>query len=260
MPVSEVTELVALRVIIAVAAAAAGGIAGVLGKRTSHSVLCGLVSFAAGALLAVTLVHILPEAAMSTGWLKTSEAAAAGLLSFYLIGRFVYFICPACSASASEEHRGYLTMGILLMITLAVHSTVDGIAIAAGARSAPLVGILILVAISYHKVPEGLALVSVVRLAGFGRYKALLLTVLIEFTTGLGAFLGLVLLEGLNEFHIGLVLALVAGSFLYVVGFALIKEMWEHERRSIVIYVVLGFVFIVVLGLALSAYGIGEHG
>jgi len=37
---------------------------------------------------------------------------------------------------------------------------------------------------------------------------------------------------------------LVAGSFLYTVGFALLKEMYAHEKGSIIFYVVLGFVSI----------------
>jgi len=258
MPEQVAVELVVLRVLVAVGAATLGGAIGVLNKRTSHYLLCSLVSFAAGALLAVTLVHILPEAGHLVGWPRTAAAATAGLVIFYVVGRFVYFICPACAASASEEQRGYVTLGILLVSTLALHSTVDGIAIAAGVASAPVAGMMILVAVSYHKIPEGLALVSVARLAGLGRFAALSMTVLIEMTTALGALVGLLVLQRPDDKWTGSLLALIAGSFLYVVGFALIKEMLEHERRSIVVFAILGFASIALLGLALGALGYGD--
>jgi zinc transporter, ZIP family len=259
MPLNDATGLVFLRVGIAVLAAAIGAAFGVAGRRSSHYVLCSLVSFAAGALLSVTVVDIIPESAHLIGWPRCLAFGAAGLMIFYVIGRFVYYICPACAASASEERQGYLRLGILLMTTLALHSTVDGAAIAAGASSGvPLTGMLILVAVSYHKIPEGLALASVARLAGYGKGASFALALLIEFTTGVGALLGLLLLRSPSETWIGNVLALIAGSFLYVVAFALIKEMMKHERRSIVGFVVLGFVSIALLRIIFGALGYGE--
>jgi zinc transporter ZupT len=120
----------------------------------------------------------------------------------------------------------------------------------------PLLGILILFAVSYHKIPEGLALTSVARMAGFTRGKALLITVLIELTTGLGAFIGL-LAGQVPQFWMGVILAHAGGSFLYVVGFALLTEFREHEKTSIVAYLTAGFISIWLLGVALRALGLG---
>jgi len=138
----------------------------------------------------------------------------------------------------------------------------DGLAIAIGSEAGPKassLGILILFAVSYHKAPEGLALTSVARLAGFSRPKALLIAILIELTTGLGAFIGL-LAGHMSQFWMGVVLAHAGGSFLYVVGFALITEWSEHERRSIVSYLVVGFATIWLLGIALTKAGFGHGG
>ncbi len=260
---SETTHLVFLRAIIAMVAAGLGGLVGVLWKKTSHKTLCALVSFAAGALLSVTAVDIMPEALEISGWGPMLGATVVGIVFFYLIGKYVSYVCPACAASAVEHQRGYLRLGILLMVALGIHSTVDGLGIAISSQAGmEQLAILILFAVSYHKVPEGLALVSVARLAGITRWKALALTILIEMTTGLGAFLGLVALRGLSpDSHwIGIHLGLVAGSFLYIVGFALITEMKEHERKSIIGYAIFGFAAILATSIALKMLGIGhEH-
>jgi ZIP family zinc transporter len=240
-------------------AAGLGGLLGVMWKRPSHKALCGLVSFAAGALLSVTVVDIMPEALELSGWAWMLGATVIGVVFFYLIGKYVSYVCPACAASALEHGGGYLRLGILLMIALGIHSTVDGLGIAISSREGmEQLAILILFAVSYHKVPEGLALVSVARLAGISRWKALAITILIELTTGLGALLGLLAVRTSEGPWIGFHLGLVAGSFLYIVGFALITEMKEHERKSIIGYTILGFAVIFATSVLLKAFNIGH--
>ncbi|MDO8586403.1 MAG: ZIP family metal transporter [Armatimonadota bacterium] len=248
-----------LRAGIAVLAATFGGVLGLARKEVSHRTLCALVSFAAGALLSVTAMHIAPEASELAGPGLTAVSIVIGVAIFYLIGKYVSYICPACAASAVDHDKGYLRLGILLMVALGIHSTMDGIAIAVGAEmQKPALGLLILFAVSYHKAPEGLALTSVARLAGFSRSKSLLIAILIELTTGLGAFIGL-LVGGISDRWMGIVLAHAGGSFLYVVGFALFTEWREHEKRSIVTYLIAGFLSIWLLGVALASAGISPH-
>ena len=253
------TELIALRALIAIAAATVGGLFGMGRKRASHRVLCGLVSLAAGALLAVTAVHIVPETVEMIGWIPGVATVLVGTLVFAGIGKYVYFVCPACAASATEHESGYVRLGLLLIIAMGIHSTVDGLAISAGSEVMSSIGVVILFAVSYHKVPEGLALVSVARLAGYGRGKALAITILVELTTALGAFLGLAFLHHVSGFWIGAILGLVAGSFLYTVGFALLKEMYAHEKGSIILYAVLGFVSMLTISSVVTRIGIHGH-
>ncbi len=221
--------------------------------------LCALVSLAAGALLAVTALHIIPETVEIAGIVPGIISLVIGTLIFAAIGKYVSFLCPACAASVTEHDSDYLRLGYLLIVAMGIHSTVDGLAISAGSEAKSAIGLLILVAVSYHKIPEGLALVCVARLAGYTRGRALLTTVLVELTTALGAFSGLALLGEISHFWLGITLGLVAGSFLYTVGFALLKEMYEHEKGSIVIYVILGFVSMLLMGTLLTSLGIHAH-
>ncbi|MEN6521205.1 MAG: ZIP family metal transporter [Armatimonadota bacterium] len=258
---SEAATLIIIRAAITIFAAAIGGMFGVIWKKPGHRTLCALVSFAAGALLAVTAVEIIPEAAgiEGVGWIRAILAVTAGVIIFYLIGKYVYYMCPACAASAIEVKSGYIRLGVLLMVALGIHSTVDGLAIAASSKTNhEIVALLVLFAVSYHKIPEGLALVSVARLAGYQRWKSFVLTLLIELTTGVGAFIGLIALGALSEFWLGMMLGIIGGSFLYVVGFAILREMIEHEPKSILTYFTLGFVSIVVIGLLLPMFGIAH--
>jgi len=254
--------LIFIRAGIAVAAATAGGLLGLARKEVSHRTLCAMVSFAAGALLSVTVMHIAPEAAQLAGVRAAAVSLIIGIVVFYLIGKYVSYICPACAASAMDHNRTYLRLGILLMIALGIHSTMDGLAISVGSEAVGMHGahdknlaLLILFAVSYHKIPEGLALTSIARLAGFSRSRALSTAVLIELTTGLGACIGL-LVGHVSSFWMGIVLAHAGGSFLYIVGFALLTEWKEHERTSIIMYTVAGFVVIWLTSLLLGVTGV----
>lgn len=253
------SQTIVLRAIIAISAASVGGVIGIARNRVSHKVLCAMVSLAAGALLGVTVLHIIPETIEILGLWRSLMSLLGGYLLFAAIGKYIYFVCPACAASATEHETGYLRLGILLMIAMSIHSTVDGLAISAGSKAFPIIGIMILFAVSYHKVPEGLALVSVARLAGYGRAKAIFVTLIIELTTAFGAFIGLFLFLEVQKVFLGVILGFVAGSFLYTVGFALVKEMFAHEKTSIVVYLCIGFASMFILGKIISSFGFHIH-
>lgn len=250
---SSAQGLLLLRVVGATGAALLGGMLALPVPRTSHRLMCALVSFAAGGLLAVAALHVIPETAELLGPARAGAAVLAGLIGFWTVGRFVYFVCPACSASHQE--KGYVRLGWLMIVAMTLHSLTDGLAITAGYEAdhhaGAQLGLLIFIAVSYHKVPEGLALMGVMRMAGLRAGAALGATALAELTTGIGALAGLLLL-GLSPGAMGVLLGVVGGSFLYVVLFAMLKEMWVHEKTSILLYASLGAASIVVLGRLLG--------
>src|SRR5208337_354022 len=134
---------------------------------TSHRRLCALISLGAGTLLGVTVFGILPESAESLNWWELLLALASGYALFAIITKYVYHVCPACAASHFDEataHR-FSEIAAAMMIALAIHCTVDGLALAAGhaagqtgTETGQAAGLSIVVAICVHKVPEGLAL------------------------------------------------------------------------------------------------------
>src|SRR5258706_9836082 len=100
----------------------------------SHERLCALISLAAGTLLGVTLFSILPEGFAAMSWWELGLALASGYVMFSLISKYVYHVCPACAASHFDEattHR-FSEIASALIVALGVHSTLDGVALAAG--------------------------------------------------------------------------------------------------------------------------------
>lgn len=254
-------EAVALfaRVALAFALAVVGGALSALIKL-SHKRLCALISFAAGTLLGVTLFAILPESWETTGWWKLLLALASGYAVFFLISKYVHHVCPACAASHFDEeatHR-FREIATALIIALAIHSTTDGVALAAGheAHGASkeldkALGRSLLVAVCVHKIPEGLALGALLLGAGFPKLAAVCWVAVVEATTLLGGLLGLWGLRGASALWLGVVLAHVGGGFLYLAGHAVLGEMMKHGKSLVLSNFAAGLALIAAVRFAL---------
>jgi zinc transporter ZupT len=247
---------ISFRVVLAFLLAMAGGlVSAVVG--ISHRKLCGLISLAAGTLLGVTLFSILPESAAAMKWWELAIALGSGYVVFFLISRYVYHVCPACAASHFDEattHR-FSEIATALIIALAIHSTMDGVALAAGHEASQAMihselDLSVLLAVCVHKVPEGLALGALLLGAGFRRMNAVAWVAAVEATTIIGGVLGLWALRAVSMFWLGAVLAHAGGGFVFLASHAVLGEMMKHSKPAIIINFVVGVVLIALLNLA----------
>ena len=224
-----------LRAALATLVALIGGGIGVL-AGTLLGRITALVGAAAGALLAVSLVSILPEAAHRLSPVPLAAAAASGYLLLFLIGKYIFPICPACAGEAMEARAAARQRGgvvALLAFVVTLHSVIDGVAVAVGHALDEADDLPLLLAVSLHKLPEGLALAALLLRAGCAPRAALIGTAVIEATTLLGAALGAATLGGLSSFWLGALLAHAGGGFIYLalhtlLGGASVREKAVH--------------------------------
>ena len=240
-------QFIMIRELLAVGMAALGAFVAISFKKINHLWLCLLISFAAGALLAVVLFDIIPESAELVGRPWAAISVLTGYLLFFLITRFVFHICPACAATHTEMNFKAVT--IAMVVALAVHSFMDGLAIYSGYLTISQIGLLVFLAVSYHKFPEGMALTLIARGSGMRRRDAFLLCALLEGATTIGGgVVGiLTLLPGASRW-LGYILGHVGGGFLFIVIHALFSEVVRHHPRSTVLAALAGGVTIGVAG------------
>ena len=239
--------------------ALAGGAISALIART-HRQLCALISLGAGTLLGVTVFAIVPECLESMRIWQFVLAAVTGYGLFSVISKYVFHVCPACAASHFDEattHR-FSEIAAAMMLALAIHCTVDGLALAAGheesGTNARSLDLSILFAICVHKAPEGMALGALLLGAGFGRGKMLQMVAAVELTTILGGVLGQFVLHGLSEFWLGVALAHAGGGFLFLSTHAILGEILKHHKGLVLGNFAAGFLAIglLVLGFHLK--------
>lgn len=248
-----VWQFILIRELLAIGMAALGALLAVSFKKISHLWLCVLISFAAGALLAVVLLDILPETVELIGWPAGLVSMLSGYLLFFLITKFVFHICPACAATHTEMNFKAIT--IAMLVALAVHSFMDGLAIYSGYLTASQIGTMVFLAVAYHKFPEGMALTLVARGSGMSLRKSFLICVLLEAATTIaGGMVGWFALTPGAAGWLGYVLGHVGGGFLFLVIHALLSEAIKHHPRPTILAVLAGGI-----SIALAGFLIGVH-
>lgn len=235
---------------IAISSAMAGAIiAAFLG--VSHRNLCALISFAAGALLATTFGNIIPEALPHSSSLAVFIALASGYFLFFIIGKYVFHVCPACAASHFDDHSGeeFRQIAVMLGIAFGIHSIMDGIAIALGDEFGKSADLSIFLTITIHKLPEGLALCALLLGTRSQKLKAVLLTFAFEMSTLLGWVLGAFVIRE-SEFNrwFPLVLLHIGGGFIYLGFHAILGEWKKHPSKLIITWSLIGIAVIFASG------------
>lgn len=222
-------------------ALAGGALSAWLAK--THRQLCAFISLGAGTLLGVAVCGIAPECLEILNWWQFALAVVSGYFLFAVITKYIYHICPACAASHFDEattHR-LAEFATAMMLALAIHCTVDGLALAAGNEETSSVGLPIAFAICVHKFPEGLALGALLLGGGYARWKMLWLVAAVESTTILGGILGWFVLKNASGFWLALALANAAGGFLYLAVHAVLGEIFKHHKKLVLINFGIGF-------------------
>ena len=247
------TASMVFQVLLAFGIALAGGALSATFART-HRQLCAFISLGAGTLLGVAVCGIAPECWESLRWWFL-PVLASGYALFAIITRYVYHVCPACAASHFDEattHR-LAEFATAMMIALAIHCLVDGLALAAGLEESKPIRLSITFAICVHKFPEGLALGSLLLGGGIPRRKMLGLVALVESTTILGGLVGWFGLQNVPHDWLQLTLALMlanaCGGFLYLAIHAVWGEIFRHHKGLVLGNFAAGFA--VIAGLIL---------
>ncbi|MFZ1377291.1 MAG: ZIP family metal transporter [Geothrix sp.] len=176
-----------------------------------------LSGVAAGYLLSVTVVRIIPECLEAKG----GELNAYWVLAGYLLVHVMEHGITLHFHYGEETHTdGSPLSGVLALIGLSLHSLMDGVAIAAALSTHSNLGPLVVLGILFHRIPEGGTIASIFLVRGFGNRAAMLAAG----TLALAAMLGAAG-QSLLNLPTGPILGLTAGLALYVASSDLLPEV-----------------------------------
>lgn len=241
-------KMIVARETVAVLAAILGATIVFLIKKISHFSLCLLISFAAGALLAVTIFDLIPETLNAVGWIGTALSFLSGYVLFFLLTKYVFHVCPACAASHTEANFRAITFSMIL--ALGVHSLMDGLAVYGSVVNQSGMGVSLFAAVASHKIPEGMALVLVMRQSGWRRTTALGVCVGLELLTTLGGgFIGFYMTPLVQAFSMGYLFGHIGGGFIFLVIHALLSEAMKRHPRSTLAALLSGGAFVYLASL-----------
>jgi zinc transporter ZupT len=176
-----------------------------------------LSGVAAGYLLSVTVVRIIPECLEAKG----GESNALWVLAGYLLVHVMEHGITLHFHYGEETHTdGSPLSGVLALVGLSLHSLMDGVAIAAALATHSNLGPLVVLGILLHRIPEGGTIASIFLVRGFGNRGALLAAA----TLALAALVGSAG-QSLLNLPLGPMLGLTAGLALYVASSDLLPEL-----------------------------------
>jgi zinc transporter ZupT len=166
---------------------------------------------------ASAIFDILPASKAALDWPTFVAAAAGGYALFWIIGRYVAPICPACAMHTLEHdhHHGHGAGLVLLGIVLAIHCFLDGLGISAASAVNTAFGLRVFGAIAVHKIPEGFALAVMLMIGTGSPVRAFAWAAAIEAVTLAGTAAGSEWLQ-LSGFWLAVLLAHIGGTFLYL--------------------------------------------
>lgn len=218
--------------LIILALAVLGVIAGI-SLSGIHSISRGLVAFGGGVLVGVAAFWVLPELAGFFGWPAALVWVAAGSLALWMTNRYLYPVCPSCSHTHDHDRCTTRLHGFAapILIVAGFHSFLDGwILTASGFGSTETLAAGVLIAIAAHKLPEGMALGIIVRASLSRGRSALWLSIAAEALTVVGAAIAAAVSPSLGTQWAHALLALAAGSFLYL-GYHAVHS--EYKRGGV---------------------------
>ncbi len=182
-------------------------------KQPSEKYICCLLAFAAGVMLGVSFLELIPESIhLSAVWLCGIGFMIGGGI-MYLVDKF--FLCclvPNEKQCCSKWKKTalYLILGIFL------HNLPEGIAIAAGTIESGKTALIIALAIAIQNIPEGICTSAPYYHCTGQRLKAFLISASTAIPILVGFLLGYVLFKNISEIYIGAIIAMVAGVMVYI--------------------------------------------
>jgi ZIP family zinc transporter len=230
--------------LIAGLATCLGAVIVILLGKPQEKVLSALLGLAAGIMLAVVVLDLLPSALEQGGFRQVAMGFSIGVIVMLSLDvGLSHFFSPVGSQSSSF----FLKMGYLIAAGIALHDLPEGMAIAAGYTAQSNLGLIIALAIGLHNIPEGMATATPLRIGGLAPINIFLLNAVVSLFTPLGALIGLVLVN-VSPSCISLMLAIAAGAMTFIVKNEILPQSRHRHPNYSSVGGIIGFLFI--LGLS----------
>lgn len=212
-------------------------------ERWARQNITYFACFAAGVLIAVSFMHIVPSA------FAMNRQAPAWLLAGYFlmhgINRFLTaYVCD------KPETSGY-ALGLVPLLGIGLHSLIDGVIYSISFTVSLYTGFLVAIGMVLHEFPEGIVTYMLLVQSGFSPRRSFVLAFLAAAaTTPAGTLVSYPFVSRIDEPLLGSLLALSAGALIYVGATHLLPHAEREPRRFSLIALATGV--IVALGIVLS--------
>jgi len=198
------------------------------------------MSFAAGVLISVSFIHIIPRS-------FTMNASAplfllAGFLTLHLFNRFLQ--AYVCQEVGCEN----LTLGIIPMLGVGLHSLLDGVIYSVTFNVSIFTGILAAIGMVLHEFPEGIVTFLLLERGGFNKkLSAWYAFLAAAISTPLGTLISFPFIEKIERPTLGNLLAFSAGALVYVGASHLLPAVERENKKYTLLSMAVGILVAILI-------------
>lgn len=195
-------------------------------KTFQEKVITGLIAYAAGALLSVAFLELLPEALGRADTRQILTVVLIGIIFFSILEKMILW--RHCHDADCEEHQH--AGGTLILAGDSFHNLVDGIIIASSFVISIPLGIAVGVSVIIHEIAQEIGDFGILLHSGYSPQRAILYNLISGLFTLPSA---LITYYYFNQSGVFLpwVMALSSASFVYIALADLMPEL--HRRENV---------------------------
>ncbi len=205
--------------------------------KKNKNVLLNSFAFAAGVMITVSLIDLIPE---SFSYLSTYYYPFPALL-FVLICFVIGVLISSFIDYYIPENNPIYKIGIISLIAIIMHNIPEGMATFIASNTDIKLGITLTIAIALHNIPEGITIALPIFYSTKSRKRALLYTTIAGLSEFFGALITCIFLKDYITYKfMGYLLAVIAGIMIQISFYELLPEVWKARQKRGILYFLLG--------------------
>ncbi len=219
-----------------------------------------IIAVGAGIRIGAAFFDLIPESIAHIGSMDVAMVCiAAGFLSFYAVDKLTTLhVGHETASELDHDAAAHQHIGVVGATGMAIHSFLDGIALAAAIAAGGGLAVIIAAVVIVHRFSDGIGVVSFLLASRASAATAYRWVLLVAAAPVVGVLLGTII--SVPDAVLGAILGFFAGFFLYVGAAELLPE--AHRRgssRAVVAATLAGAVAIYVFSMAVGASGLDAH-
>lgn len=220
-------ETIKITLLITLLGSVSSGIGGILAsifKVKSKNKISAMYEITAGIMTGIVCIDMLPESFEIAPIIYSILGVAVGLILVYIINFII---------EKTNNNKNVSTMSLFVVISMAIHNAIEGLAIGTGFSHSFSLGLSILISMFLHDIPEGMVVGITSKVSGNKFLKNVLNSIIVGACVGIGCFVGNIF-GNIGDRYISFSLSIAAGAMLYIVACELIPNSKELKPKRVV--------------------------
>lgn len=213
-------------------------------KGNVNKIISLFLSMASGVMIIISIIDLIPS---SFNYLNNFFILFRLMLIFAFIVVGLWLSNNVSHLADRYGDNNLAKLGILSLISIVLHNVFEGIITFMSCQIDLKLGLSMAFAISLHNVPEGISIAVPLYYAKKSKKKIITTVIIAGLSELLGAFLTYCfLMPFINNFVLGVMLAITAGIMISIGLLGLLKEALEYDKKTTIIGFIIGIMIMII--------------